>query len=68
MSETRVLEQVAELEAIARQLTLAALKLPTGAERGNSLLVIGGYRERIAAIKQSELDRARIIQAFKTMA
>lgn len=67
VSETgvSVFEQLAELEAIVGQLTLAALKLPPGAERRDSLSAIGSFRQRIGAIKQSELNRASIMQAVE---
>jgi hypothetical protein len=52
---------------MVRQLTLAALKLPAGVDRRDSLMTIGIFRDRIAAIKQSELNRASIMhmQHFK---
>jgi hypothetical protein len=52
---------------MVRQLTLAALKLPPGAERRDSLSAIGSFRQRMAAIKESELNR-RIVQVFQRSA
>jgi hypothetical protein len=66
--QVSVLEQLAELEAMLRSLTLAALKLPPGEERRDCLRLIGRFRERIGAIKQAEFDRANIMQAFKMSA
>jgi hypothetical protein len=65
MSHDEVRTQWAELEELedmVRQLTLAALKLPPGVERRDSLMMIGSFRQRIAAMKQSELNRGIIIQ------
>jgi ATP/maltotriose-dependent transcriptional regulator MalT len=39
--------QLAELEAILRQLTLAALKLPPGDERRDALTGIDNFRQRL---------------------
>ena len=63
MSEAEPEIQWAELEQLedmVRQLTMAALKLPPGVDRRDSLMIIGSFRDRIAAIKQSELDGAGI--------
>jgi hypothetical protein len=54
--------ELQELEDMVRQLTLTALKLPPGVERRDSLMMIGSFRQRIAAMNQSELNRAIIIQ------
>jgi hypothetical protein len=65
MSEGEVRTQWAELqelEDIVRQLTLTALKLPPGVERRDSLVMIGSFRDRIAAMRQSELNHAIIMQ------
>jgi hypothetical protein len=65
LSEAEAEVQWAELEQLedmVRQLTLAALKLPAGVDRRDSLLVIGSFRDRIAAMKQAELSRATILQ------
>jgi hypothetical protein len=45
--------ELQELEQMVRQLTLTALRLPRGDERRESLRVIGNFRERVDAIKQS---------------
>src|SRR3954454_11413614 len=53
-------EEWAELEVLEdtlRQLTLAALKLPAGADRRDSLVMIGSFRDRLASIKEAELNR-----------
>jgi uncharacterized protein (UPF0216 family) len=54
--------ELEQLEDMVGQLTLAAFKLPAGVERRDSLMMIGSFRDRIAAIKQSELKRASIMQ------
>jgi hypothetical protein len=63
-----VLEQLAELEAMLRSLTLAALKLAPGEERRDCFRSICSFRERIGAIKQAEFDRTNLMQAFKISA
>jgi hypothetical protein len=54
--------ELQELEDLVRQLTLTALKLPPGVERRDSLVIIGSFRERIAVMRQSELNRTIIMQ------
>jgi hypothetical protein len=46
--------ELQELEDMVGRLTLAALKLPAGVERRDSLDLIGNFRERIAALRRSE--------------
>jgi hypothetical protein len=67
-TQVSVLEQLAELEAMLRSLTLAALKLAPGEERRDCLRLICRFRERIGAIKQAEFDRASLMQAFRMSA
>jgi hypothetical protein len=54
--------ELEQLEDMVCQLTVAALKLPAGADRRDSLIIIGNFRDRIAAMKQNELNRASIVQ------
>jgi hypothetical protein len=64
MSDDEARTRWAELEQLERmvgQLTLAALKLMPGVDRRDSLMMIGSFRNRIAAMKQSELNRGIII-------
>jgi hypothetical protein len=61
-TEVPTLTELAELEAILRQLTLAALKLPPGDERRENLMTIGRFRERIAAWKQAALALATMLE------
>ena len=51
-----------ELEEMLSQLMVSALKLPPGAESQDSVILIGCFRERIAAMKRSEVDRANPLQ------
>jgi hypothetical protein len=44
------------------QLMVSALKLPPGAEKRDSLILIGCFRERIAAMKWAEVDRGNTLQ------
>jgi hypothetical protein len=67
-TQVSVLEQLAELEAMLRSLTLAALKLAPGQERRDCLRSICSFRERIGSIKQAEFDRANLMQAFRMSA
>jgi hypothetical protein len=67
-TQLSVLEQLAELEAMLRSLTLAALKLAPGEERRDCFRSICSFRERIGAIKQAEFDRTNLMQAFKISA
>jgi hypothetical protein len=65
MSEAEPEIQWAELEQLedmVRQLTMAALKLPPGVDRRDSLMIIGSFRDRIAVMKQTEVNRASIMQ------
>jgi hypothetical protein len=50
--------ELQELEGIATELMTTALQLPLGPERRETLISIGGFRRRIAAMKQSDLGRA----------
>jgi hypothetical protein len=47
--------ELKELDSMVRQRTLTALTLSPGLERRESLLLIGSFRDRIAAIKQAEI-------------
>jgi hypothetical protein len=67
-TQVSVLEQLAELEAMLRSLTLAALKFAPGQERRDCLRSICSFRERIGSIKQAEFDRANLMQAFRMSA
>jgi len=44
------------------QLMVSALKLPPGAEKRDSLILIGCFRGRIAAMKWAEVDRGNTLQ------
>jgi len=54
--------ELEKLEDMVRRLTMAALKLPPGVDRRDSLMIIGSFRDRIAAMKQTEVNRASIMQ------
>jgi hypothetical protein len=59
MSKPEVLtrwSELLELEEMLGQLVVSALKLPAGVERRDSLILIGRFRERIAALKWAEVD------------
>jgi len=47
-----------ELEEMLPQLVVRALKLPPGADRRDTLILIGSFRDRIIAMKWAELNRA----------
>ena len=47
-----------ELEKMVGKLTFTALKLSPGVERRYSLILIGSFRNRIAAMKRSGLEAA----------
>jgi len=51
--------ELLELDDMFHQLVETALKLAPGVERHNELVAIGYFRERIAAMKRAEADRAR---------
>jgi hypothetical protein len=53
------LTRLHELEEMVRGLTLTALKLRPGSERRDSLVEIGSFRERVVAMRQSEVALAR---------
>ena len=50
--------ELQELEQNVTEMIVTALKLAPGIERRDSLVVIGSFRARIAAMKRSELARA----------
>src|SRR4051812_9896346 len=50
--------ELLELEEMLPQLLVSALKLPPGAERRDTLILIGSFRDRIIAMKWAELKRA----------
>jgi uncharacterized protein (UPF0216 family) len=54
--------ELEKLEDMVRRLTMAALKLPPGVDRRDSLMIIGSFGDRIAAMKQTEVNRASIMQ------
>ena len=54
--------ELLELEEMLSQLMVSALKLPPGAEKRDSLILIGCFRERIAAMKWAEVDRGNTLQ------
>jgi len=54
--------ELLELEQMLSQLMVSALKLPPGAEKRDSLILISCFRERIAAMKWAEVDRASTLQ------
>jgi hypothetical protein len=58
--------ELQELEHNITELIVTALKLAPGSERRDSLVVIGSFRARIAAMKRSELARASKMQTLKT--
>ena len=49
--------ELLELEKMLSQLMVSALELPPGAEKRDSLILIGRFRERIAAMKWAEVDK-----------
>jgi hypothetical protein len=67
LSEPEERAELERLEDMLGQLTLAALKPPAGADRRDSLMMIGSFRGRIAAIKEAELNRASIMQMHALM-
>ena len=54
--------ELLELEEMLSQLMVSALKLPPGAERRDSLMLIGSFRDRIVALKWAEVDRFSTMQ------
>ena len=54
--------ELLDLEEMLHQLMMSALELPPGAERRDSLILIGCFRERIAAMKWAEVDRANALR------
>ena len=50
--------ELQELEKMVGKLTFTALKLSPGVERRDSLNIIGGFRERIDAMKWAEVARS----------
>jgi hypothetical protein len=52
LSEPEERAELERLEDMLGQLTLAALKPPAGADRRDSLMMIGSFRGRIAAIRK----------------
>jgi hypothetical protein len=69
VSETTAppLLQLAELKAMLRQMTLAALKLPQSDERREHLRTIGRFRQRLDALKREAFARAVMLD-FKRSA
>jgi uncharacterized protein (UPF0216 family) len=59
--------ELEQLEDMLRQVTLAALKLPPAVDRRDSLIMIGSFRDRLAAMKDAELNCVSILkmQQFK---
>ena len=54
--------ELLDLEELLSQLMVSALKLTPGVERRDSLMLIGSFRDRIAAMKQSELEATSTIR------
>jgi hypothetical protein len=54
--------ELLDLEEMLGQLLVSAIKLPPGAERRDSLMLIGSFRDRIIALKWAEVDRAGAMQ------
>jgi hypothetical protein len=54
--------ELLELEDMVAHLMVSALKLPPGVERRDSLILIGCFRDRIAAMKWAEVDRLGTMQ------
>src|SRR4051812_28319567 len=50
--------ELLELEEMLPQLVVSAHKLPPGAERRDTLILIGSFRDGIIAMKWGELKRA----------
>jgi hypothetical protein len=48
--------ELQELEKMVGKLTFTALKISSGAERRESLISIGSFRDRIGAMKRSGLQ------------
>jgi hypothetical protein len=54
--------QLQQLQEMAGELMVIAFNLPSGVERRDSLMLIGSFRDRIAAMKQSELEATSTIR------
>ena len=57
-----------ELEKMVGKLTFIALKLSPGVERRESLISIGSFRDRIAAMKRSGLEAVTAESSARTKA
>jgi hypothetical protein len=57
--------ELQELEEMAAELIVTALKVPAGVERRDSLRAIGTFQERIASMKRSELGQASTMLRLK---
>src|SRR3954464_9255992 len=60
--------ELLELEEMLPQLVVRALKLPPGAHRRDTLILIGSFRDRIVAMKWAELKRATAHRTKKRFA
>jgi len=60
--------ELLELEEMLPQLVVRALKLPPGADRRDTLILIGSFRDRIVAMKWAELRRATAQRTKKRFA
>ena len=58
--------ELQELEHNVDEMIVTALKLAPGVDRRDSLVVIGSFGARIAAMKRFELARAGKMQRLKT--
>jgi hypothetical protein len=54
--------ELQRLEEMAGELMVIAFNLPPGVERRDSLMLIGSFRDRIAAMKPSELEATSTIR------
>jgi hypothetical protein len=54
--------ELQQLQEMAGELMVIAFNLPSGVERRDSLMLIGSFRDRIAAMKQSELEATSTIR------
>ena len=54
--------ELQQLQEMAGELMVIAFNLPSGVERRDSLMLIGSFRDRIAGMKQSELEATSTIR------
>jgi hypothetical protein len=57
----RASSELLQLEQLAGELIVTAFNLPPGLERRDSLMLIDSFRDRIAAMKRSDLEALRTV-------